>query len=248
MIFNIATFEFRRLFFNPLAWIVLAITQLLVALVFYNLLSAYLTQPALFEGQGLTESVVSGFYQSVGVILVLIVPFLTMRLLSEELRSGTMRLLFSSPISVTQIILGKYLGIVLFLFCILILISLIPASLAIGTSLDFGHFIACLLGLVLLMGTLAAIGLFISSLCRYPAVAAISTFALLIMLWTAHAAGNNSSRLLYGIFNYLSISRHYTPFTRGLFNTADLFYFVILCLTCLFLSIWRLDSMRTHHW
>ena len=248
MIIDIAVFELRRLLSSPLAWIILAITQLLLALLFYNLLSIYLQQPALFEGQGLTETVIAGYYQRSGIVFVLLIPFITMRLLSEELRSGTIQLLFSSPISVTQLILGKYLATVLFLFCILCLISLIPASLATGTSLDSGHFAACALGLIMLMVTLSAIGLFISGLFRSPSAAAVTTFSILILLWTAHAAGNNSNETLSAVFNYLSLYRHFASFTYGVINTADFFYFFILGLVFVLLSIWRLDSMRTHHW
>jgi ABC-2 type transport system permease protein len=248
MIIDIALFEIRRLFSGPLAWIILAITQLLMALLFYNLLSAYITQPALFNGQGLTETVVAGYYQSSGIVFVFLTPFLTMRLISEERRNGTIQLLFSSPVSITELILGKFLAVALFMFSLLALISLMPASLSLGTNLDSGHFTASVIGLVMLLAALTAIGLFISSLFRSPTLAAIFTFALLILWWTAHTAGADSNEIIYNIFNHLSLSRHFITFTRGIFNTADFCFFFILCLTFNLLSIWRLDSMRTHHW
>jgi len=248
MVVDIALFEFRRLILSPLAWVVLAIVQFILALLFYMLLSQYLQEPALYSGRGLTEVVIGGFYQSTGFILLLIMPFLTMRLFSEELRTGTIRLLLSSPLSVTSLVLGKFLGILLFMICLLLIISLMPAGLMLGTRLDFGQFGAAILGLALLLCTFAATGLFISSLFRHPAVAAIATFGLLLMLWTSHIAGMDSGNAVSSLFNYLSMLVHYHPFTLGIFDSVDFIYFLLLTITFLLLSIWRIDALRTYHW
>jgi len=248
MIAAIAGFEFRRLFLSPLAWIVLATVQFILALLFYMLLSQYLQQPALYSGLGLTEIVVAGFYQSAGFILLLTTPFLTMRLISEELRTGSIRLLLSSPVAITQLVLGKYLGMVLFMLCLLGMVSLMPLSLMLGTQLDYGQFAAAVLGLALLMCSLTAIGLFVSSLFHHPAIAATATFALTLLLWTSHIAGTNSTGAVAAVTNYLSTLRHYNNFTGGMFNSADFAYFLLLMLTSILLCIWRIDSLRTHHW
>lgn len=248
MILDIARFEFRRMFLSPLAWIVLALVQFVLALLFYMLLSQYLQEPALYAGRGLTEVVVAGFYQSSGFILLLITPFITMRLLSEELRSGTIKLLLSSPLSVTGLVLGKYLGCLLFMLCLLLLTSLMPASLMLGTRLDVGQFAAAILGAALLVSCFSAIGLFVSSLFRHPAVAAIATFALALILWTSHIAGMGNDNTVASVFSYLSMLVHYNPFTLGIFNAVDFIYFLLLTVTFILLSIWRIDTLRTHHW
>jgi len=248
VVFSIALFEFRRLFLTPLAWVLLALVQFMLALLFYMLLSQYLQQADLYIDRGLTEVVVGGYYQSAGFIILLIMPFLTMRLFSEEMRSGTIRLLLSSPLSVTALVLGKFIGILLFMCCLLLMITLMPASLMLGTQLDYGQFAAAILGLALLMCSLTAAGLFISSLFRHPAVAAIATFGLLLMLWTSHIAGIDNDNTLSSLFNYFSMLVHYSPFTQGIFNSVDFVYFVLLSATCLLLCIWRIDALRTHHW
>lgn len=248
MIASIALFEFRRLFITPLAWVVLALVQFILTLLFYMLLSQYLQQPDLYSGRGLTEVVVGGYYQSAGFIILLIMPFLTMRLFSEEMRSGTIRLLLSSPLSVTAMVLGKYIGIMLFMCCLLLMVTLMPAGLILGTQLDPGQFAAAILGLGLLMSGFAATGLFVSSLFRHPAVAAIATFGLLLMLWTSHIAGIDNDNAVSSLFNYLSMLVHYNPFTLGIFNSLDFIYFILLTITCLLLCIWRIDALRTHHW
>ena len=169
----IAINELRRLFKSPFAWIILAIMQFLMAIFFYLLLSQYLEASSVTSG--LTDIVVSGMYQICGIILLLISPLLTMRLITEERRLGTIKLLVSSPITITELVLGKYFGIIIFYCLILLMISLMPISLMFGTQLDLGQIASGLIGLLLLMSTFAAIGLFISSLTSSPAIAAIST-------------------------------------------------------------------------
>jgi ABC-2 type transport system permease protein len=124
----------------------------------------------------------------------------------------------------------------------------VPASLAVGTGLDYIHFAACLTGLVLLMAALTAIGLFVSTLFRYPVLAATVTFAVLVFLWTAHVAINTDIGVANLLLNYLSMYPHFVSFTQGVFSTTDFFYFVIVSITFVSLSIWRLDVIQNQHW
>src|ERR1051325_8468131 len=119
MIFSIAWREFRALFLSPLAWSVLAALQAIIALMFLGrveLVQRYQGQLLAMENApGITELVVPDLYGNAAIILLLVVPLLTMRLVSEERRNRTMPLLYSAPVSMTEIILGKYLGVLLFL-------------------------------------------------------------------------------------------------------------------------------------
>jgi len=241
----IASNELRRLFKSPLAWIILATVQFLLAIFFYLLLSQYM-QPTPPSNAGLTEIVVSGMYQIAGVIMLLVSPLLTMRLITEERRLGTIKLLFSSPISITELVLGKYLGMVAFYCLLLVMISLMPASLLFGTQLDLGQIASGLIGLLLLMSSFAAIGLFISSLTKQPATAAISTFGVLFLLWIINIAGSNSSESTAAILSYLSLLKHYTNMLNGVFNSTDVLFYIFVSLFFILLSIWRLDAERTH--
>lgn len=240
----IATNELRRLFKSPLAWIILAIVQFLLAIFFYLLLSQYM-QPA-SAASGLTDVVVSGMYQISGVVMLLVSPLLTMRLITEERRLGTIKLLMSSPISITELVLGKFFGITAFYCLMLLMISLMPASLMFGTQLDLGQIASGLIGLFLLMSAFASIGLFISSLTQSPAIAAISTFGVLFLLWIINIAGTNASAEMASIFSYLSLLKHYTSLLTGVFNSADVFFYIIVSIFFIILSIWRLDAERTY--
>ncbi len=247
MIPAIALRELKNLFLSPLAWSILAVLQLIMAWLFLSQIDIFaMVQPRLagIEGApGVTDFVVVPVLQTTGFILLLISPALTMRVFSDEKRNRTLTLLMSAPISMTEIVLGKFLGIALFFLLLLAMLSLMPLSLYAGTSLDGGKLLAGLLGLSLLLMTFAAIGIFMSSLTEQPVVAAISTFGLLILLWIIDWSGGENEKVT-GLFHYLSIQTHLESFLKGLVSTTDAVYYLLLTLTFLLLSIRRLDQQR----
>ena len=240
----IANNELRRFFKSSLAWIILAITQFFVAIFFYVPLVIYL-QPA-SVASGLTDAVVATMYGFSAYIILVISPLLTMRLIAEERQLGTLRLLFSSPLSITEIVLGKFFGITALYLIILLMITLMPLSLLFGTQLDLGQISSILVGLSLLVASIASIGLFLSSLTNSPTVAAVSTYGVLLFLMLIKIGGTNSSSEIAMVFSYLAIDKHYNNFLAGLFNSADIFYYIILTIFFLILCIWRLDAERTY--
>ena len=247
MIFTIAARELRSLFLSPLAWAILAIIQFLLTYFFLLYVEQFITiQPRLAQAPnapGVTELVVAPLFDTAGIVLLLVMPILTMRLISEERRNNTLALLFSAPVSMSEIILGKYLGILLFTLVIIFLMTLLPLSLLAGTSLDTGLIFSGLLGLILLVGSFAAVGIYMSSLTNQPTIAAISTFGILLLLWIIDAAGttgNDSDRVV----SYISILRHYQPMLKGIFNSSDIIYFILFITSFLILSIRRLDADR----
>jgi ABC-2 type transport system permease protein len=245
IVLDIARVELRRMFQLPLAWIILAAVQFLLAIFFYVMLSRYLESPQWTVGRGITEIVVAGMLQIGGILMLLVSPFLTMRLFSEERRSGTLDLLLSSPVSLTQLVLGKYLGVLLFLCVMLAMVALMPLSLLAGTSLDPGQLAAGFLGLALLMAAFAAVGLFMSTLTDQSAVAAVASFAALFLLWIIHIAGHAGSEGTAAVFAYLSLLRHFDSLLDGFFSSVDVVYYLLLVATFLALAVWRLDSVRT---
>ena len=247
-IFHIATHDLRRLFNSPMAWILFAVVQFLLAIFFLWFLGQFIDPAAasLFANYGVTEIVVVGLLQIAGIILLLITPFITMHTFSEERQSGCIKLLLSSPISMTELVLGKYLGVICYLFLLLSLIALMPLSLLMGTELDLLQLLSAMLGLVLLTSSFAAIGLFMSSLTNQSAVAAISTFGILFVLMIMNIAGNTGSELLREILTYTSLLNHYHNLLDGIFNSADVIYYLLVSAVFIVLSIWRLDNERSY--
>ena len=243
---SIAGTEFRRMFKSPLAWSILAVLQFVLGMIFLVLVQEFIevVQPetaGMPNAPGVTDTVVAAVYLWAGIIMLAVMPILTMRSFAEERMNGTFTLLRSSPISVTDIVLGKYLGLMLFILVMVFLISLMPASLQLGTSLDLGKILASILGLVLLLASFAAAGLFISSLTDQPIIAAVASFGLLLFLVVLYISGKsqtNGSEL----FVYLSHFGHFLSFLQGLFQSGDLIYYLLFISGFLVLTIRKLDN------
>ena len=223
----------------------MALIQFLLAIVFFTLLNNYLQLDSRKDILGITNTVVAGTLQNAGLLVLLAAPILTMRLFSEERRSGTMTLLLSAPVTVTQLVLGKYLGMLAFMFLLLVLITLMPVSLYLGTSIDPGQLACGQLGLLLLMCSITAAGLFMSTLSRQPAVAAAGTFATVFLLWIIHIAGATGNEHVTAVFSYLSLLRHFNSLLSGMFSSVDVIYYILMSTVFILLGIWRLDALRT---
>ena len=249
MILSIALRECRSLFLSPLAWTVLAVVQFILAWIFFaqidNFFALQTQLQTLKSAPGVTDLVVAPLFNITSIVLLMVTPLMTMRLISEERRSGTIQLLMSSPVSMTQIVLGKYLGMMMFFAIFICQISLMPLALYMGTDLDTGKLLAGFLSIFLLIAAFVSAGLYLSSLTDNPSIAAIATFGLLLLLWiiNANAPDNNSDN----IFNYLSLIQHSHAIIRGVINSSDIIYFILFIVAFLGLSIRQLDSYRLQH-
>jgi ABC-2 type transport system permease protein len=244
MIVTIALRELRSMFLSPLAWTVLAVTQIVLAWIFFTQMDYFFAlQKELATMQnapGVTDLIAAPLLEVTSIVLLMVTPLLTMRLISEERRNGTLSLLLSAPISNTEIVLGKYLGIVLFLLIFVLMVALMPLSLLMGTQLDLGKLAAGILGLSLLLSAFAAAGLLLSSLTTNPVIAAVSSFGLLLLLWIVGRSSTDAG----DAFMYISMLNHYVPMLRGIIDTADIAYFVLFIATFLLLTIRQMDSQR----
>jgi ABC-2 type transport system permease protein len=238
MIWTIAYRELRNLFLSPLAWTILAITQVIFGLVFSAQISSY-------DGgkgtEGVTAAVALPLFGWSSVLLLFVIPLLTMRSIAEERRNNTLTLLFSAPVSMAEIVLGKYFGVILYLLILSALILVMPFSLLIGASLDFGLLASAVFGLILLLSSFTAIGVFMSTLTKSPTLAAMGSFGALFLLWmfalSADMFGDN-------VLSYLSIINHFVPFLEGIFNTRDVIYYLTVATVFLTFSIRRLNMDR----
>ena len=252
MIKVIAARELKSLLLSPLAWAILAVTQIILSYQFLSQLDAYLLLQSrlsvLDDSPGITDLVIAPLLGGAAIVLLLIVPMLTMRLISDEQKNQTLPLLFSAPISMLQIVLGKYLGILAFLLLLVLMIALMPLSLLLGTPIDLGQLSAALLGLSLLLASFAAAGLYMSTLTRQPAIAAISSFGLLLFLWIINWAGNSDTASdSINVLSWFSVLTHFEPFLKGVFSTADISYYLLFILLFLVLSIRRMERLRLPH-
>ena len=246
MIFTIARKEFRSLFSAPSTWFILAALQFIFAWFFLARLDAYLqiqTQLAMVaNAPGATLSVAAPLFGTLALALMMLIPLFTMRLLAEERRNQTLALLLSAPISSTQIVIGKFLSLVLFISLIIAGSTAMLAVLGLGTHLDFGLLFANAFGLWLLTASYTALGLFLSALSKQPIVAAMSAIALSFGLWLIDVGSADSGNGLRA----LSPSAHAQSLNAGLFSSTDLIYYILFISTFLLLTIRRVNNNRLY--
>jgi ABC-2 type transport system permease protein len=234
------------MFYSPLAWVILAVIQVILAWSFFTSVDYFFSIQSelttIKNAPGVTDLVATPLFEVASIILLMVIPLLTMRLISEEKRNRTISLLLSSPVSISEIVIGKYLGLLFFIITMLLLITLMPLSLSIGTELDLTKIFSGVLGLFLMLAAFSAAGVYMSSLTDNPMIAAISTFGLLLFLWllnnsTASDGGTN-------VLNYLSLHTHFAPLLRGILNTRDIAYFLLFIAGFIVLAIRQLETQR----
>lgn len=189
MVFSIARKELKSMFASPMGWIILAIMQLVIGsyytLSFNQYFEIIAHQGMLPERMGMTQFMCEGVFGVTAILLVFIVPLISMRLISDEHKGHTMAFLMSAPISMTEVVMGKFIGLAVYLSLLVISIITMISLLAIWTDIDTGYLFTNALGLWLLMLTASAIGLFCSSLTSEAIIAGglcfmvLASFALL---------------------------------------------------------------------
>ncbi len=243
MIGVIAWRELRNLWLSPLGWGVAALTQLIQGLLFYRLVQAYQAAPVT-EGvkAGVSYNVAGLFLGTTGYVGLLLVPLLTMGLISAERRRGSLVLLTSAPLSSAQVILGKYLGVLGYLAVLLALLTCMPLSLAGATTLDLGLMASAWLGAFLLLAAYAALGLFCSAWASRPATAAAATVVVLLLFWVGEMLTGTGIDWLDAVLHYLALFQHFEPMLRGEMDTANVSYFLVFIALFLGLAIQRLHA------
>lgn len=253
MILTIAGKELKSLFGSPLAWLVLAAVQLIAGYAYVRRLDEFLQLQSqlmrLASPPGATEVIAGPAFSTTAAVFLFAVPVLAMRLIAEERRNRTLALLFSAPVSMTEIVLGKFAGLFAFLLVIVALVALMPLTLASGTRVDFGLLAALTIGLALLAASFAAIGLYFSCLTVHPVVAALGSFALLLgMLLVGDVAADGLATRGWGfaaaLAQVLSPIRNFEPFGRGLLDTHAIACAFLLTGAFLAAAIRQLDALR----
>lgn len=239
--------ELKMLFISPIAWVLLTLGQLIFTWAFLGRLDAFLEiQPQLLQlanPPGATEVIITPLFALAAIVLLMITPILAMRLLAEERRNHTLALLMSAPISIPDIVIGKFLGLLFFFLLIIISIIVLCLSLLLGGTLDFGLLASNVLGLVLIAASFAAIGLYVSSLTTQPVVAALGSLGVLLSFWIIDFAADETHAWLH----HISLLKHFERFNQGLIDTFSIAYFILLMMTCLALTIHRLNVERLPH-
>lgn len=247
-IIKIAKLELSTLFYSPVAWLVLIIFIIQCGVTFIGKIEdREASQELGRQLKNLTMDVFGGnrgFFASVQNNLYLYIPLLTMGLMSREISSGSIKLLYSSPVTNLQIILGKFLSMMLYgLLLVFVLLLIVGAGAISIEALDLKFLLGGILGLYFLICAYSAIGLFMSSLTPYQVVAAVSTLAVLAALNFVGEIGQ-SIDFIRNITYWISIEGRVDNFINGLISSKDLIYFLLVIGLFLILTIMRLNSGR----
>ena len=245
MIINVARKELKSLFASPMGWIILALLMLAFGSFYLQGVNNYFEvmsgaiRPA--ERVGVTIFVGQTVYGIASFLMLFAVPLLSMGLISGERKSQTLPFLFSAPISLTEIVVGKFLGLIIFLGILVMYILIMLSTLNIWSDIDFGYLLSNSLGLILLVASFSALGIYFSSLTSQPIVAAILSFiALFALMGLDKFFGSQPDHW----FGYISLMKHFQSFSRGVIDSKDIIYFILFITTFLVLTIRRLDSDR----
>jgi ABC-2 type transport system permease protein len=222
----IARKELDIYFFSPIAYIILFA---------FTLISGYYFYIFIFETKDAVQ-IIPLLCNLLVFITMFMTPFLTMRLVAEERRSGTLEILATSPVTEMDIILGKFIGVLLFFLILTGLIIVDSLILLLFGKPDIGMILSNYLGLILAGGAFLSLGLLASTLGRNQIVSAMLAFLLVLFFWLIGWIGGYLGGFLKTLFQYLSITDHFGNFNKGLLDSTDLVFFLSFIFFNLFLS------------
>jgi ABC-2 type transport system permease protein len=227
--------ELRTYFVSLVAYVVTAGFLLIMGIFF-----AFVVMQAP-QSQNISLEPVLG---SAPIILLLLAPALTMRLLAEETRSGTMELVLTSPVRDGEVVLGKYLAsLLLFLFMLALTLVYALILLRFGNP-DRGVLVSGYVGAALFGAAFLAVGVLASALTQNQIVAAVISLATLLALWLIDIFANLTRGALADILNYLSIISRYNDFLRGVISSQNVIYYLSVIAVALFLATRALETRR----
>lgn len=184
-------------------------------------------------------------FHNMSILLILVAPLITMRVFSEEAKTGTLELLLTLPLSEAQIVLAKFLASLLVMLLMLAGTATAVVPLVLFGEPDLGPILGGYLGIALLGTAFLAIGVLVSSLSRNQIVAALVTWAIIVLLWFVdYAAGLQIDYTLTRLSTYLSFSVHYVDLIRGVLNSTTVVYFASIVVAALALTVLALQGRR----
>lgn len=247
----IARNELYSLVYSPVAWVILGFFLIMTAANYISITDLILGQmergaAGLKAAENLTSKITvnlsNGYLLEVINSLFLFLPLLTMGVISRETANGTIKLLYSSPVRIWQVVIGKYLAMLCFVMCMMVIVITTIIALCLSVSNpDYGQLFASVLGLTIVIAAYIAIGIFISSLTSYQIVAGVVTFAVFLFFSKAGALWQNVE-LVRNFTSYLDMPAKSVNTISGLLSSRDLIYFFIVITSFLLFTIIKIKG------
>lgn len=253
-IYLIAKKEFRSYFTSPVAYVVITIFLVITGYFFYNLFASFstlsfqaATNPAIAKQQHLlnvTETVIRPLFGNMGTIMLLMMPLLTMRLFSEEKKSGTIELLLTYPISDMEVILGKLAACIAVFIIMLSATITCPILVMVFGEPETGPIITGYLGLFLMGTAFISLGVFTSSITENQIVAATLSFGVLFIFSMMGYSVSFMGPALAKFIMSISLIGHMEGFAKGIIDTTDIIYYLIFSALFIFLTLRVMESKK----
>jgi len=244
--------ELQSYFQSPLAYVVAGVFWFLSGLFFVFILNVTIQRIAFADQSGFQGAIDAPyqFFQSfLGIlssIALFVLPILSMSLYAEERKRGTLELLATSPITNWAVAIGKLLAVVTFFITLLLPMLVYELIVLSATNPPFSLSLIALghLGLILLAAAVLSLGMFVSSLTDSTILAAIFTFALVLLLWIIDAIGQQVGGPLGSAFAHLSLLKHYNNLAQGILDTSSLVLFASYIFLGIFLTAQSVNLFR----
>jgi ABC-2 type transport system permease protein len=249
----IARREILSFFVSPIAYFVITGFVLLSGYFFFNLLAIFNLAMDRYrmmpygDAPNLNQWVVEGYFQTLVVVLVFLVPLLTMRMIAEEKRTGTFELLVTSPLSVFEIVLGKFLGVSFVIVTMMLLMFLFPALLIVfgDPGPEVAPMLSGLLGMVLIGLAFSSIGMAVSCFTENQVVAAVCSMVTLLLFYLIQSPAQSlGGGIAADVLNYLSPVMQLRDLMRGVITLKSTVYLLTVISLGIFLSQRALEAYR----
>src|SRR5262249_42391575 len=237
----------------PIGYVVLTGFLLLAGWFFFNLLARFnfllqiysaMRNPEAQTRLNLNDFVISPLLHNLSVVLVILVPVITMRSFAEEKRSGTYELLMTSPLSIAEIVGGKFLGAFAFMLIMIGLTAVYPLILLLYGNPEMGIIVSGYLGLLLLATAFVTVGLLTSSFTENQIIAAVSCLVVLLLLYIIAWPADTAGETMGAVLKYASLTEHFSELGKGVIDTRALAYFPSVIVLALFLTQRSVESLR----
>ncbi len=242
--------EMSAYFCSPIAYVLITIFVILSGNFFFNFLSYYnfiafsvgMRSAQMGSQLNVVEMVLRPLYSNIAIVLLFMVPLLTMRLLSEEKKMGTIELLFTYPVRDREMILGKF-GACLAVYGIMVAMTFVyPLMIFLFGNLSWGPVFSSYLGLLLMGASYISVGILLSSMTENQIVAGSLTFGILLIFWVIDASERFVGPGLGVVLKDLSIIGHFENFAKGVIDTRDIIFYLNFSILFIFLTLCSLES------
>ena len=254
-VFSIFWREYKSYFLSPVAYVVIGVFLFLVAnrFIFKFNEFVHLTFEATSEAVNtqqtipkfsINDTVIRYLFQQIRNISLFLLPMITMRLFAEERKTGTLELLITSPLTITQLVLGKFLSAFVLYLTMVIPTAFFQYFIFLYGNPDMGPILTSYIGIVLYGAAVISIGTLISSLTENQIIAGALTFGAFLFLWIVGRVSEATVSVWGEVANYISITSHFTNFSMGIVDSRDVIFYLSFCFVRLFLTHQSITSLR----